>query len=181
MAQAIYTQTIIAMVWDFDRTLIPGYSQKSIFEEYGIDEGVFWDEVNGLTDLYAQRGLKVAKDTGYLLHMLTYVRNGHMSGLTNTKLRELGARLEMCPGIPEFLVSAEAMIQEVPRFASHGISVEHYVVSTGIRHLIEGSAVGPYVTEIWANELSINPRRKDTGSGGIHSPTTKERSPKSAT
>ena len=36
---------IIACVWDFDKTLIPSYMQRPIFEEYGVDENSFWNEV----------------------------------------------------------------------------------------------------------------------------------------
>lgn len=153
MAQAIYTQTIIAMIWDFDRTLIPGYSQDPIFDEYHIDASTFWGEVNGLTAKYEDRGLLVAKDTAYLLHMLTYVRAGRMAGLTNSKLLELGAKLELCPGMPNFLQNSIDLVESDNRLRSHGISIEHYVVSTGIRHLIQGSGVGPLVTRIWANEF----------------------------
>lgn len=39
---------IIAVVWDFDKTLVNGYMQDPIFNEYGIDSKEFWDEVNGL-------------------------------------------------------------------------------------------------------------------------------------
>ena len=157
MAQAIYTQTTIAMVWDFDKTLIPGYSQKPIFEEYGIDEPRFWREVNGLKELYRGRDLLVAKDTAYLLHMLSYVREGAMAGLTNSKLVELGARIQMCPGIPDFLPQIQELVAKNERFAGHGISVEHYIVSTGIRHLIEGSSVSPHIKKIWANEFVDQP------------------------
>jgi hypothetical protein len=157
MAQAIYTQTTIAMVWDFDKTLIPGYSQQPVFEEYHIDPQQFWREVNALEELYSRRGLLVAKDTAYLLHMLSYVREGAMAGLTNSKLIELGARIEMSPGIPEFLAQVKAMVEADQRFVGHGITVEHYIVSTGIRHLIEGSPVNAYVERIWANEFVDQP------------------------
>lgn len=153
MAQAIYTQTIIAMVWDFDRTLIRGYSQEPIFGEYGIDPGQFWDEVNQLTALYAERNLKVAQDTAYLLHMLTYVREGKLAGLTNGKLRELGSRIPMCPGIPEYLDHTHGVVAGDERFVKNEITVEHYVISTGIRQLIEGSPVGELVKQVWANEF----------------------------
>lgn len=32
---------IIAVVWDFDKTLLNGYMQEPIFEYYGIDEKTF--------------------------------------------------------------------------------------------------------------------------------------------
>jgi hypothetical protein len=135
MARAIYTQTIIAMVWDFDKTLIPGCSQTPIFDHYGVDEETFWNEVNGLGALYQGRDLLVAEDTAYLLHMLSYVREGRMPDLTNSKLIELGRNIEMCPGIPDFLQEAKDLIADDARFSHHGITVEHYVVSTGIRGL----------------------------------------------
>lgn len=157
MATAIYTQTIIAMIWDFDRTLIPDYSQSPLFNAFSVDEKQFWAEVNALKGLYAERGIKVGEDTAYLLHMLTYVREGIYTGLTNSRLRELGAQIEMCPGIPDFLVEVQAMVKNDEQFAKHRIEVEHYVVSTGIKPLIEGSPVGPVVRGIWANEFVDQP------------------------
>ena len=35
-------QNIVACIWDFDKTLIPGYMQWPIFEHYGVDEKGFW-------------------------------------------------------------------------------------------------------------------------------------------
>ena len=118
MATAIYTQTIIAMVWDFDRTLIPNYSQSPLFEAFGVDEKRFWDEVNALKHVYAARGITVGEDTAYLLHMLTYVREGIFEGLTNTRLRQLGAEIRMCPGIPDFLVEVQEIVRRDERFGN---------------------------------------------------------------
>ena len=44
-------------------------------------------------------------------------------------------------------------MQEVPEFVKEDISVEHFVVSTGIRPMIEGSAIAPHVDGIWANSF----------------------------
>ena len=37
---------VIALVWDFDKTLVDGYMQDPIFEDKGIDSKEFWDNVN---------------------------------------------------------------------------------------------------------------------------------------
>ena len=103
MPAALFTATVIAIIWDFDQTLIPGYQQDPLFDEYRIDPKDFWDEVNALEGHYQHQGLVVSRDTLYLNHILTYVKDGHMPGLTNQKLKELGAKLTFYPGIPEFL------------------------------------------------------------------------------
>lgn len=157
MALAVYTQSIIAVIWDFDRTLIPAYSQEPIFEHFGVDGQQFWGEVNALKRIYAARGLNVAEDTAYLLHMLTYVESGEFEGLTNPLLRELGAKLEFCPGMPELLSKLKDLVATDDRYAKHDIQVEHYVVSTGLRQLIEGSAVGEHLSGVWANEFIDHP------------------------
>lgn len=43
---------IIAVVWDFDKTLVNGYMEEPIFEHYGVDSSVFWREVNSLPEKY---------------------------------------------------------------------------------------------------------------------------------
>ncbi len=151
MPVPLHTQTVIAFLWDFDRTLIADNMQGPIFEEYGVDEEVFWREVEGLVGYHAAHGEILAKDMAYLLHILTYVEAGVFSGLTNAKLRQLGGKLEACPGIPEFFEATRARAREIPEFAREGITVEHYIASTGIRPMIEGSPIAAHVDGIWAN------------------------------
>lgn len=157
MPPAIYTQSIIALIWDFDKTLTHGYMQEPLFNEYGVDAGDFWREVNALAAYY--EGLKppggparVGKDTIYLNHILTYVRSDIFEGLTNAKLRELGSQIQLAPGIPGFFEEIRRIEQE-DRYVKHDIKVENYVVSTGLRAMIEGSAVGGAVEGIWACDL----------------------------
>jgi len=151
MPVPLHTQTVIAFIWDFDRTLIPDNMQGPIFDEYGVDEASFWREVDGLVDFHKANGEIVGRGLAYLLHILSYVDSGVFKGLSNSKLRKLGARLDFCPGIPEFLEESRNRVAEVPEFAKEEITVEHFVVSTGIRPMIEGSAIARHVDGIWAN------------------------------
>jgi hypothetical protein len=142
---------VVAFVWDFDRTLIPSNMQDPIFDEYDVDPDLFWREVDGLVDHYAREGIIVQKDTAYLGHLLTYVREGIFAGLSNAKLEQLGARLQPTPGMPEFMDAIRAHVTEIPEFAAEGITVEHYIVSTGLRAMIEGSVFAGVIDGIWAN------------------------------
>ncbi len=157
MPPALNAQNIIAFIWDFDKTLAPGYMQGPIFDEYGVDPGEFWKEVNALVEHYAERGLRVSKDTVYLGHMLTYIDGGPFEGLTNAKLKELGALVPLAPGMPDLLDRMRRIVSDDERYAHHDIKVEHYIVSTGLRQMIEGNPIHSYVDGVWACELLSDP------------------------
>ncbi|NHZ70348.1 MAG: haloacid dehalogenase-like hydrolase [Proteobacteria bacterium] len=151
MPAPLHTQTVIAFIWDFDKTLIPSNMQDPIFAEYGVNPADFWSEVDGLVDYYERNGVIVQKDTVYLGHLLTYVREGIFGDLSNAKLKKLGAELEPVPGMPEFMASVRDHMRETPDFIAEGITVENYIVSTGLRPMIEGSVFGDVIDGIWAN------------------------------
>ncbi len=150
----LFTQTVIAVIWDFDKTLSPEYMQAPIFRAYGIDEAAFWDEVNALPAYYARAGVKVQPESCYLGHLLSCVQHGVMPGLTNARLRELGSDLSFYPGLPECFAQLQAILTgPAYRVGDQQVTLEHYVVSTGLRELIEGSALRPYLAGIWASEF----------------------------
>ncbi len=155
MSRQLFPQNVIAMIWDFDKTLIPGNMQGPLFRHFGIDETEFWREVDGLQSFYEDHGSTlIQRDHLYLNHILTYVREGRMPGASNQLLKELGAEIDFYPGMPEFLETVRKSIESEPRFAEHQIRVEHYVVSTGLRQMILGSAVAPQVETVWACEYT---------------------------
>lgn len=153
MAQ-LFTQTTIALVWDFDKTLIPGYMQRPLFDHYGVDEKKFWAEVNSLPDMYRARGCEqISTEVLYLNHILDYVADGRFEGLTNQRLRELGGKLEFYPGLPTFFAELKALLKEQNQYVHHGLELEHYVVSTGLTQMIKGSAIADHLDGIWGCEL----------------------------
>ena len=152
----IHGQNIVACVWDFDKTLIPGYMQTPLFEHYGIDEALFWREVNQLPGLYLERGLRVSSDTIYLNHLLSYVKNGPMRGLTNQKLMELGSELELYPGLPNFFAELSEIAHH-EEFKNHDFKIEHYIISTGLAPMIKGSQIFPFIEDVFACEFIESP------------------------
>jgi hypothetical protein len=157
MASTLFTQNIIACVWDFDKTLIPAYMQAPLFRRYGIDESTFWAETNALAETYRKRGYNISPEISYLNHLLTYVLAGKMAGLSNKVLRECGREIGFYPGLPEFFKSSRDWVKAKPEYAKHEIQLEHYVVSTGLAEMIRGSALAPYIDAIWACEFVESP------------------------
>ena len=145
---------IIAVIWDFDKTLVDGYMQDPIFEKYDVDAKKFWEEVNSLPDKYwNDQKVKVNKDTIYLNHFINKTKEGIFKGLNNEILFELGKELKFYKGIPEIFEKTKEIIEKNPIFQEYNIKVEHYIVSTGMKNMIEGSIIKKYVEGIWGCEL----------------------------
>ena len=151
MAIQIFPQNTIALIWDFDETLIPGSMQKPIFEEYEVDEP--WEEVNNLGGYYAAKNITISQSSAYLNHMLTYVRDGSFRGLNNAKLEELGRQIEFFDGVLELCQKLKTEILGRDEFQKHDINIELYVVSAGLKRMIKGSHIAPYVDDIWGCEF----------------------------
>ena len=133
---------IIAVIWDFDKTLVDGYMQDPIFEKYGVDSKQFWEEVNALPDKYwNEQKVKVNRDTIYLNHFINKTKEGIFKGLNNDILFELGKELKFYKGIPEIFEKTKDLIEKDTSIKDYNIKVEHYIVSTGMRSMIEGSII----------------------------------------
>lgn len=154
MASTLFLQNVIAIVWDFDKTLTPGYMQEPLFARYSVDPGEFWAEVRALPAYYRNHGAElVSPDSLYLNHILTYVRHGPFAGLTNALLRQLGGELEFYPGVPSIFRALHDRLDSHPGARQHDIRLEHYVVSTGLRQMILGSVIAEHVKDVWACEF----------------------------
>jgi len=147
------SQNVIAIIWDFDKTLIPDYMQTPLFKHYAVNEQHFWAENNSLVELYKKQGIKVNTETIYLNHILTYVRNGIFKGLSNALLRELGNQITFFDGLPEFLEISTKSIAENEKYKTFDIKLEHYIVSTGLTEMVRGSKIAPFVEDIWGCEF----------------------------
>lgn len=157
-SKPLFQQNIIAVIWDFDKTLSPHYMQRPLFARFGIDEAVFWREVNALPEYYARAGITVSRDTAYLGHLLAYVQHGRMPGLGNALLRELGAKITFYPGVPEIFDRLTKIAADREFEAGDTrVQLEHYVVSTGLKEMVRGSAINDKLAGIWASEFIETP------------------------
>ena len=152
----IHTRPIIACIWDFDKTLIPGYMQSPLFEHYQIEEKAFWTEIEQLPHLYRKQGIGISADTVYLNHLLSYVKNGPLKGLNNAQLRNIGKKIVFYPGLPHFFQELKDFIRRHPLYHTYEIKLEHYIISTGLAEMIRGSAIAPYVEGIFGCEFIEN-------------------------
>ena len=70
---------IIALVWDFDKTLVDGYMQDPIFEKYDVVSKDYWRMINNLPQKYKEeQDVEVNKDTIYLNQFGSARRFAHL-------------------------------------------------------------------------------------------------------
>lgn len=138
-------QNTIALIYDYDQTLSPSYMQDDVlFPAFGIDPSQFWKICNGLVEHH-----QWDNELAYMKCLLDYLG---MDRVTNAMLMEMGAGLRFFPGLPE-------LFESLPKAAlsnehvSAGIKVEHYIISSGLKALLEGSRLRPFVREIFGCEF----------------------------
>ena len=170
---------MVAIVWDFDKTLVDGYMQDPIFEEYDVDAAAFWAEVNALPEKYErEQGVRVNPDTVYLNQFIRYAKEGKFPGLNSEKLKEFSKKLKFYKGVPEIFDAVRKAFEDDPIYQEYDIRAEHYVVSAGMLKIIEGSSVADKMEHIWGCELigeEIDGERIISEAGYIIDSTSKTR------
>ncbi len=133
-------QPTIAICYDFDMTLSPKNMQEfDFFAELETTADDFWSEQN-------ERMLKNNAD-GVLAYMLGMVEKAKEKGivLTRKKLNEYGKNIELFPGV-------ETWFNRINEFAKNlGVNVEHYIISSGVKEIIEGTSIAKYFKKIYAS------------------------------
>ena len=131
-------QPIIALIYDFDKTLSPRDMQEYGFlPGIGIEPAVFWELC---------RQFSVANQTDGILaymYMMQHMARDTME-LDRAALNRLGASVEFFPGVETWFSRVNAIGAEL------GAQVEHYIISSGVTEIIEGSRIGPEFKAIFA-------------------------------
>jgi len=138
-------QNTIALVFDYDQTLSPSYMQDDvIFPEFGINPDSFWRKCNALVQEQSWDG-----ELAYMQCLLDYLA---MDQVTNARLTELGSNLSYFPGVPEMFDELRERCLG-PEHAAQDITIEYYIVSSGLKALLDGSSIKDNFRAIYGCEF----------------------------
>ena len=133
---------IVAIMYDFDKTLCTKDMQDYGFiPSLNMTPSEFWGIVNDF-------GTAQEMDSvlAYLYMMIEEGKRLHLP-ITHGGLVESGRGIELFPGV-------RGWFDRVNLYgAAQGVQVEHYVISSGLREIIEGSGIADKFTKIFACEF----------------------------
>ncbi|MCI5687240.1 MAG: haloacid dehalogenase-like hydrolase [Emergencia sp.] len=120
---------VIAICYDFDKTLSPDDMQaQGYIQSVGYNIADFWKKSNSrATDNEMDQNL------AYMYTMKEESRGKVL--FTKEKLVEYGASVQLFPGVEQWF----ERIREYGR--TKGVIVEHYIISSGLKEMIEGTSV----------------------------------------
>lgn len=132
---------VLAICYDFDKTLSPDDMQaQGSIQSVGYEVESFWTESNGLAE---------SNDMDQnLAYMYTMIQKARGRFIFNRKtLMDYGAKVSLFPGVDTWF----KRIREYGE--TKGVIVEHYIISSGLKEMIEGTKVANEFEKIYASSF----------------------------
>lgn len=135
-------ETIVALIYDFDKTLCTKDMQEYTFlPNIGIDPKDFWQEVDNIA---------IKNDMDKILACLyMMLKKSDEAGIPIKRedFNRYGKEIEFFKGVTTWF----KRINEFGK--SLNIKIEHYIISSGQKEIIEGTTISKYFKEIFASEF----------------------------
>lgn len=135
------TKPIAAIMYDFDKTLSTKDMQEYAFiPGIGMTADEFWSECNRLT-----KENNMDQILSYMYVMLNGARGKKL--LNRKEFNSLGESVELFPGV-------DTWFERINKYGEAiGVEVEHYIISSGVKEIIEGTPIAKYFKKIYAAEF----------------------------
>ena len=129
----------VALIYDFDGTLSPGNMQEFGFiQAIGKDKAEFWAKNKKLSEDNDANGILT-----YMYLMIQAAKNNGIS-LRRESFKRFGENVELFDGVKEWF----ALVNEYGK--SIGLDIKHYINSSGLKEMIEGTPIAKEFENIYA-------------------------------
>lgn len=130
---------IVALIYDFDGTLSPGNMQEySFIEAVGLEKEDFWGETARMAEKQDSDNILI-----YMLLMLEKAKEMHLP-VRRENFQKYGESVELFKGVKEWF----KLINDYGE--KHGVIIEHYINSSGMKEIIEGTSIAKEFKTIFA-------------------------------
>ena len=135
----------VALVYDFDGTLSPGNMQEFGFvQAIGKDSEAFWTKTNELAMKNDADGILC-----YMYLMMEEARANNVS-LRRESFVKFGSKIKLFKGVEQWF----EMINKYGK--TLGLNIKHYVNSSGLKEMIEGTSIAKNFERIYACSFLYN-------------------------
>jgi hypothetical protein len=132
---------VVAICYDFDKTLTPSDMQAQGFiQSVGYNVNSFWEKSNGLAE---NNGMD--QNLAYMYTMLQESTGKVL--FTKKSLMEYGAKIQLFPGVEDWFEQIRTYAKE------KGVILEHYIISSGLKEMIEGTKIANSFEKIYASSF----------------------------
>lgn len=130
----------MAICYDFDKTLSPDDMQTfTLIPSFGLDKKTFWEESNAL----AKDNL-MDNNLAWMYQLLNYSRVKRLP-IKKDYFKKIGAEVPLYNGVTTWF-------ERMNKYAeSKGIELEHYIISSGLKEIIEGSKIASQFKRVYAS------------------------------
>ncbi len=140
---------IIAIIYDFDKTLTTTDMQNYNFiPALGMTPEEFWGETGKFSDKTG-----VERILSYMYMMIVKAREKGIN-LTKEFLYEQGKNMEYFDGVLTWFDRINEYGEK------KGVKIEHYLISSGTKEIIEGSEIAKHFKAIFGCEFYFDPQTK---------------------
>ena len=141
---------VLAICYDFDKTLSPDDMQaQGYIQSVGYDIKEFWNKSNGLANEN-----DMDTNLAYMYTMMTEAEGNFVFSKKN--LAEYGAKVKLFNGVEDWFERIRAYGEQ------HHVIVEHYIISSGLKEMIEGTSIAKngafekiYASSFYYNERGV--------------------------
>ena len=140
-----FDKKTIALIYDFDGTLSPKPMQEYAFlPQIGAEAAAFWAESNAL----ARQGRADPLIT--YMHLLYKKAKDKGVRIDRSDLVAQGRHVELFAGVSEWFDAIGEYVKGHTQ--SHGISLRHYLISSGLSEILEGTSIYKRFHNVFASE-----------------------------
>lgn len=133
---------VVAMMYDFDKTLSTKDMQEySFIPKLGLTAQEFWAQSNALA-----KEQKMDRILSYMYMMVRMSKDKHQP-IRREDFVALGKKIQLYPGVEDWFARINAF------GLKQGVRVEHYLISSGLKEIVEGCSIFDQFKEVYASEF----------------------------
>lgn len=134
-------EIVLAICYDFDKTLSPDDMQAQGFiQSLGREVEEFWNDSNKLAN-----DNEMDQNLAWMYKMTKESRGKHI--FNRNMLTDYGSKIALYSGV-------ETWFDRINQYGKEqGVEVEHYIISSGLKEMIEGTKVAKYFKKIYASSF----------------------------